>query len=364
MQIYALCFVLLFSCLFAAPVFAQKAEVIKVITKVTEKSAQKNVQKGFSVNMPRVWRKQALKDANSVDRAFKKLLAKTRNIQTYQLLDIASFRMYNEKHGLVPAISDFWTELLEDLNIIQNGPEKLSEEFTFPKKIVSISPLETRKQLLQKEVRLKHALREWKKVEALIQKNITPAQKSMLSSQYTISQFLFKDYKGREPLCEDLSRYLSGEFNIIQAITYGKVKHGVIEIVADSQKQKIEFADLYNKILAWAHGQGKFPYSFRTAYQMLKLHEVSAQERQALYENLDSPACDTLRSWGWTNADIRELIKDYKNALVTAPNNMLLWENKNKQLEALGKWQHFWSPIIEQEATNTRNVLQLLENNP
>lgn len=36
MQIYALCFVLLFSCLFAAPAFAQKAEVVKVITKVTE----------------------------------------------------------------------------------------------------------------------------------------------------------------------------------------------------------------------------------------------------------------------------------------------------------------------------------------
>lgn len=361
MPIHALCLLLLFSCLFTTPAFAQKTEITKVITKLTEKSTQKNVQKVFSSKMPLAWRKQALKDANAVDQAFKTLFAKTNKIKTYQLLDIASFRMYNENHGLVPAISDFWAELLENLQIIQNGPVKIVEESTFPNKRTLISPIEMRKQLLQKEARLKHALREWKKVKILVQKNLSPAQKSMLSTQYTISQFLFEDYTGREPLCRDLSRYISGEFNIIQTITYGKVEHNIIEILENSQKQQINFENLYNKILAWAHGQEKFPYSFWAAYQMLKLYDLTSLEQKALYENLDSPACDTLRDWGWTDSDIRELIK---TSIVNTPNNNLLWDNQQKQLEALDKWQLFWRPVIEQEAKNTRQVLQLLEDNP
>lgn len=350
---------LLLGCLVATPAFAQKSNLPKVVKTVTQRSVQKNF---IQPKVMRAWRTQALKDAKQVDVLFKNLSAKVNLASnTHQLLDIASFRLYNEQHGLIPALDQLWIELLEDLSIVYGGPVKFVEttHSVIPHKI-TFSPTEMQKRLLQKEARLKHALNRWKELKSFIQKAVPAEQYAAVSPRYAITQFLLNDYAGESEYAKAVFLYAAGKRNLTQTLVSEEYNSSAAALQAAGGDTKI--SALYSEILAWAHGKGKFPFTADAAAQMLGLDKYAADGHGALYQNLNTPGCKTLRAWGWTDEDIRQFIKDYRgNAIQPYASRVLLWDKQKLQRYFKQNWNAFWYPIIQQESAAAGQVLKNLE---
>ncbi len=354
---------LLLGCLVAAPAFAQKSNLPKVVKTVTESSVQKNVKTLIQPKVMRAWRTQALKEAKHVDILFKNLFAKVNLASnTHQLLDIASFRMYNEQYGLIPALDKFWLELLEDISIVYGGPAKFVEttHSVIPHKI-TLSPAETQKRLLQKEARLKHAAKRWKELKSFIQKTIPAENYAAYSQRNAITQFLRNDYAGESEYAKAIFLYTSGKRNIVQTLVSEEYTSARAPIQA-AEGAQWNVSSLYNEILAWAHGKGKFPFTVDAVAQMLELDKYAVDGHSALYQNLNTPGCKTLRDWGWTDGDIRQFIKDYKShATQQYASRSILWDKQNMQRYLKKNWNAFWYPIIQKESAVTRQVLKYVE---
>lgn len=345
---------LLFGCLLATPAFAQQSNLPKIVKAATESAVQKNATTLIQPKMLRSWRTQALAEAKQGELLFRKLFTRVNQAsKAHQLLNMASFRMYNPEYGLIPAMDQFWEELLGDLSIVYGGPVKFVEtSHTHISHEIKISPTAHQKRLLQKEARLQYALKRWKEINASVQKTASAEEGSASLQQPAISQFLHKDYTGESAFGKALFLYASGKRDIIQTFTF------MPELFPARTQGAEEMASLYREILAWAHGKGKFPFAVEPVAQMLGLDKYAEDGHGALYKNLDSSACHTLRAWGWTDADIRQFIKSYReHATQQYVSRVSLWNKRMAQREAKDNWNAFWRPIVKKESAATNYLL-------
>lgn len=345
--------ILMFSILFASPSFAQKRGLSKILKAVTENSVKTPITKGFIKPeglikpklSPRKLRTEALKTAAKVDHFFTERVVK-HQMEVYPLLDAASFRLYHKDYGLVPAITNFWSKLIDSMEIVQTGPYKETKRDSGVMQQISADSV--RKDLLQREVRMEHSLKEWQKFKSAFTQKTPKLQSSTFSPLHEVAPFLFDVYTGVSPFGLKVFRYTVGTRNIIQTIA----------------SDDAQIAKYYSKILAWAHGQEKFPFTSQTVSKILQLDASTVNSAYALQEKLNSPGSNLLRSWGWTNKDIRQFITQYypdEEADFSQAN--ILWKKWINQFSLYGEWVNYWDPIIKQKAATSDRVMQLIKNN-
>ncbi len=290
--------VLLLCGLFTTPAFAQKGNLPKaIINKATQKAATTNVPSAAGAVGVHNGKMKVKKV-----RSFLQQLLQTRakNAATDYYKDVMLFRLYDKEYGIIPAINDFMHELIKSTGIVQHGPISSFQSNLSPKETeTTLSPATVRNNLLQAERRFQKAdnsLQKWKPLNF----KITP---------FTQKYGVWDRSWWIEP-------YFSGEQDIVQLLSF---RHRGIR-------------DLYLRILAWAHGEGKFPFSFKTVSQILELNAFSDAEYDALYNALNSSGCNILRNWGWTNADIRQFIKIHKDVGQVVGNGPFSLEDRNHVL--------------------------------
>lgn len=274
----------LFGCAAATPAFSQKSNTPKIIKTALEKSAAKNAPKSAQgIIKSNISHKKFPNKKISLDPTVLKLLTiQTKNAATAHYKDVMLFRLYDKEYGIVPAVNDFMHELIKNTEIVQHGPISSSQPNLSSKAPQeAFAPIDVRNRLLQAEQRFQKAEKNWKAVK---NKNFNISFFTLHYNEYDCKWWI-------EP-------YLLGEKDIIQVITF----------------EYQDIRDLYNKMLAWAHGEEKFPFSFETVSQILGLNSYSNAEYDALYKALNSSGCAILRDWGWTDADIRQFIKVHQEA--------------------------------------------------
>lgn len=291
--------VLLLCGLLTTPAFAQKGNVPKAINKATQKVAAKNASGATGIVGAHKGRAQTKKVR--IEPALQKLLAtRAKNAADDCYKDVMLFRLYDKEYGIIPVVNNFMHELIKSTEIAQHGPISSFQSNLSPKgKEATLSPATVRNNLLQAEQRFQKAdnsLDTWKPFK------------------FTITPFTQK--YGVSDLSWWTDPYFSGEQDIVQVLSF---RHKGV-------------SDLYRQIVDWAHGEGKFPFSFNTVSKILKLNTFSDAEYDALYNALNSSGCDILRNWGWTNADIRQFIKIHKDVGQVIGNGPFSLKDRNEVL--------------------------------
>lgn len=290
---------LLCSCLITAPAFAQKGKLPKAIKKATQKAVTKDASGAVGAAGARQWKAQT-KNVRIEPFLQKVLATQAKNAATDYYKDVMLFRLYDKEYGIIPAVNDFMSELVKDIDIVQNGPA-LSFKTNSSRKVLqaALSPKTVRQRLLKAERRLQKAEKSWKEGNFL---------------NFTLTPFTQK--YGVWDRSWWIEPYFSGEQDIVQVLSFW---HNGIR-------------NLYRQILAWAHGEEKFPFSFKTVSQILELNAVSDAEYDALYKALNSSGCNILRNWGWTDADIRQFIKIHQDIGQVVGNAPFFLKDRNHVL--------------------------------
>lgn len=311
----------------AVPAAAQKAALKKAARSVVRKSSANTVTKA--------WKAAALAEAKQTNRLLNAVIVKNNQAQLTQLVDVASFRMYNEDHGLLAGITNLWSALLSNLHIAYFGPRTVNP----------VSPLEVRKQLLQSEARLKYAVQQWNQLKPVILRTATIKDYPLLSMPNTATRFLFEYSDDLDILAKEVALYTAG-------------KKDVLHIMAAGQP---DIEHTYRQMLAFAHGKGAFPFRTTEVYQILQLHEYPAEDLALLQKNLNSLECDILRGWGWQNKDIRRVIALYRSANWAAP-----YEQDDivpiltLQHDLISSWRKYWDNLRPKDLAATQQLMQEL----
>ena len=305
MHLNRLFLLFLFGCAAAAPAFSQKSNTSKIIKTALEKSAANNAPKSaqniIKPNIPLQKNRKFPNKNTSLERSIRKLLSlQAKNAATAHYKDVMLFRLYDKEYGIIPAVNDFMHELIKNTEIVQHGPISSFQSNLSPKgKKATLSPTTVRKRLLQAERRLQKAEKSWEEEKSL---------------NFKIASFTQK--YGAWDRSWWIEPYFSGEQDIVQVLSFW---HNGIR-------------NLYRQILAWAHGEDKFPFSFKTVSQILDLNALSDAEYDALYKDLNSSGCNILRNWGWTDADIRQFIKIHKDIGQVVGNAPFFLKDRNHVL--------------------------------
>ena len=322
-------------CLLAAsPAFAQKAGLKKAVQKVGQSAAKSSSKTSAQAAAQRAWKSAALKEAKQTDRLFNKIILKNNQAQLQQLVDVASFRMYNEEQGLLAGITDMWSTLLSGMHIAYFGPRTIEP----------VSSLQMRKQLLQSEARLNHALKKWNELKPIILKTANPAEHQLLARQHTATRFLFENSDELDLLGKEVALYAAG-------------KKDALHIMAAGQPD-IEL--LYRKLLAFAHGKGAFPFRTSEVYDILQLREYPSEALASLEENLNSLECDILRGWGWKDKDIRRVISLYRSKEWSKAYGEEIFSGLKLQHDFIEGWRKYWDNLRPKDLAATQQLMQEL----
>ena len=323
-------------CLLTTPVFAQKANITKAAKTAAEKSAKRKVENALQATVRNQWKTQALQEAKQTDRLFSQVILKANQAQLAQLVDIASFRMYNDGQGIISTITDMWSELLTDLHISYFGPREVNP----------VSPLEVRKNLLQSEARLNHALKKVRELKPVLLKTAVPAQYTQMATPHTATSFFFETSPKLDNYSKEIALYISGHKDAIHMMANGQA----------------EIEALYRKMLAFAHGKGAFPFRLSEAYRILALHEYPAEDLLLLQKNLNSLECDQLRGWGWSDREIRRVITLYRSEnWAKVYGSEYFWDIIKQQHDFISSWRQYWLQMIPKDLENTQQLINTLK---
>lgn len=316
----------------AAPANAQKLP-IKTLAKKTAASAQKSAKSVSNAAIARKWRTDALKEARQVDKAFKYVFFKSGQAQTAQLVDLAAFRVYTEDQGVVSTLTNLWSSLLQGLHVMYFGPSS------------QVTPLTLRKQLLQNEARLKHALKNWQELKPLILRTASAADYALLSQAHAPTRFFFEESSNLDVFSKDLASLSAGRQDAIHIMTAGQP----------------EIEKLYRQMLAFAHNKGAFPFQTTQVYQLLALKEYSNEELALLQKNLNSLECDILRSWGWKDRAIRSVIAQYRSEQWFAPYHAKdFFPTLMEQHGLISSWNKYWQQAAKTDLEKSRQIQRQL----
>lgn len=278
-----ICLALLLGGLVTTPAFAQKSNPKKIIQAITAQSAQNSVKNSVGKGMkPKISRPNNRRFPNKniyLDPTVQRLLVlQVKNAANKHNKQIIQFRLFDQKAGIIPALADFWSELDKSIQIVRNGPVSFAQkEPSLAKQQVPVSPEALRHNLLQKEQNLQQAFKRWKAL---------PRPKNLhaffINGKYSSSY--------------SIGAYLLEEKDFVQLMA----PHKKIKAVQD-------------EVLNWARGKGKYPFTIEAVSGILQLEKYTDNNYDALYKNLNSPGCRTLRAWGWQDEDIRQVIRLYQN---------------------------------------------------
>lgn len=176
-------------------------------------------------------------------------------------------------------MANFWDELAESMKIVRQGPVSFVQKTpSLAEQQISVSPETLRQNLLQKEQYLQQAFERWKTL---------PRPRDLTT--------FFRDEQYN--LSVSIESYLLEEIDFVQLMALNPgIQH------------------VQDQILSWAHGQGKYPFTIEALSRILQLENYTASSYEALYKNLNSPGCRTLRAWGWQDEDLRQFIQFYQSA--------------------------------------------------
>ena len=291
--------------LVTTPAFSQKSNPKKIIQAITSQSAQNavknSVEKGIKpkISHPnnRIFPNKNVYIDPTVQR---RLILQVKHANDNHYKDVMLFHLYDKEYGIIPAVNDFMYELAKEIDIVQNGPA-LSFKTNSSRKVLqaALSPKTVRQHLLKAEKRLQKLEKSWNSLKPL---------------NFKIASFT-QNY-GAWDRSWWIDPYFSGEQDIVQVLAF---RHPGIR-------------NLYRRIMAWAHGEDKFPFSFKTVSQILELNAFSDAEYDTLYNALNSSGCNILRNWGWTDADIRQFIKIHQDVGQVVGNGPFALKDRNHVL--------------------------------
>ena len=326
-------FMLFLSCvLFAHPAFAQKS----AIKKAAKKAAAVSAKSAKNAAIQKAWKASALKEAKQTDRLFNRIILKSNQAQLTQLVDVTAFRMYNDEQGVLSTLTDMWSELLTDLHISYFGPREVNP----------VSSIEVRKNLLQTEARLNHALKKVRELKPVLLKTAVPAQYTKMDDAHTATRFLFENSSELDNFSKEVALYISGHKDAIHMMANGQA----------------EIEALYRKMLAFAHGKGAFPFRLSEAYRILALHEYPAEDLLLLQKNLNSLECDQLRGWGWSDREIRRVITLYLSEdWAKVYGSEYFWDIIKQQHDFISSWRQYWQRSLPKDLLATQQLINTLQ---
>lgn len=330
----AVCLLLLAN---AGQVYAQKFPLKAAAKNINSAAIKKSVKATSNAAIARKWKADALQPARQVNKLSQQAFFKYGAVTLPQLVDITAFRVYTKDIGVVDTMTDLWSSLFSGLHVAYFGPGSHS------------SPLEMRKQLLQNEARLNYAAQNWLTLKPMLLKHASAADYTRFAESKVPTRFFFEDSPRLDVFSKEIAAFGSGRKDAVSIMAAGQ--------------QDIE--TLYRQMLAFAHGKGAFPMRTSEVYRFLALQDYTQAELADLQKNLNSLECDMLRSWGWSDRKIRQVIALYRSKdWMKAYKENDFFPALTQQYELISSWRKYWENARQTDLQeNIRMIKQLSEEN-